>query len=41
MGRLLDADADHAAVLSHFVDKLSESDAALLRELLGRELEEG
>lgn len=40
MGRLLDTDADHASVLSHFVSKLSESDAAVLRELLDRESED-
>jgi predicted transcriptional regulator len=38
MGRLLDADADHASVLSHFVTKLSDADAAMLRALLDHEL---
>ena len=37
MGRLLDAEADHASVLSHFVSELDESDAAVLRELLDRD----
>jgi len=37
MRRLLNTDADPETVLSHFVSELSESDAALLRELLGRE----
>jgi predicted transcriptional regulator len=37
MGRLLDTGADHASVLSHFVSELTESDAAVLRELLGRD----
>lgn len=40
MGRLLDAESDRASVLSHFVSELSEDDAAVLRELLGRELDE-
>lgn len=41
MGRLLDAEDDHASVLSHFVSELSEDDAVVLRELLGRELDAG
>lgn len=39
MGRLLDAEDDRASVLSHFVSELSEDDAAMLRALLGRELD--
>ena len=34
MGRLLDAQADHASVLTRFVSELDESDAAVLRALL-------
>jgi predicted transcriptional regulator len=34
MGRLLDAQADHASVLTRFVSALDESDAAVLRALL-------
>jgi predicted transcriptional regulator len=34
MGRLLDAQADHAPVLTRFVSELDESDAAVLRALL-------
>lgn len=41
MRRLLSADADRESVLSHFVSELSESDAALLRELLDREPDDG
>jgi predicted transcriptional regulator len=37
MGRLLDAEADHASVLSHFVNELTKSDAEVLRALLDRE----
>jgi predicted transcriptional regulator len=37
MGRLLDTEADHASVLSHFVNELTESDAEVLRALLDRE----
>lgn len=34
MSRLLAAEADHAAVLSRFVDRLDASDEAILRRLL-------
>jgi predicted transcriptional regulator len=37
MGRLLDTETDHASVLSHFVNELTESDADVLRALLDRE----
>jgi predicted transcriptional regulator len=37
MGRLLDAQADHASVLTRFVSALDESDAAVLRGLLAAE----
>jgi predicted transcriptional regulator len=38
MGRLLDREDDRASVLSHFVSELTDADAAVLRDLLSREL---
>jgi hypothetical protein len=35
MTRVLDAEADRAAVLARFVSSLSESDEELLRKMLG------
>lgn len=37
MGRLLDAEPDRTSVLTHFVTKLSDTDAAFLRSLLARD----
>nr|WP_308805678.1 BlaI/MecI/CopY family transcriptional regulator [Acrocarpospora corrugata] len=40
MRRLLDAEADHARVLTHFISGLSPSDEELVRRVLRQESEE-
>jgi predicted transcriptional regulator len=37
MGKILEAEADHASVLTHFLSALNEQDEMLLRDLLNKD----